>query len=382
MDPGAAWLLTDMLREVVDRGTGYPPETRRSATCPTPSRPPVRREPPTTRRTSGSSATRPISSPASGSGWTSRSGSCAARPAAGWRSPSGPGLCVASTRIGNIRRNGSGRPGRHQTSQPLDRKGGHGRLPVRIRQLHRLLPRFGRADAGLRAAGAAGVGRSDAAPSRPARDPGPAARSTGGGFPRTREAAPGPTLDGCRIPASDAGHHSSITQAHELWSSPQEYGAVAVAGFQAEGSELFDVNGDALGMLATVNRRVVMLDSLPEYLPQAFLAVEDQRFYKHGGVDWRRFGGALLRNVRSGGVQEGGSTITMQLARNLFPEHLPYRSAPSAARRWRCAWRGRSSAASPRTRSWSCTSTTSTWAGRVRHRRRGAAPTSASRPPR
>jgi penicillin-binding protein 1A len=114
-----------------------------------------------------------------------------------------------------------------------------------------------------------------------------------------------------------------------LWFAPCGLGGCAPTSqlheFQAEGSELFDVNGDALGMLATVNRRVVMLDSLPEYLPQAFLAVEDQRFYGHGGVDWRRFGGALVRNVRSGGVQEGGSTITMQLARNLFPEHLPYR---------------------------------------------------------
>ena len=67
------------------------------------------------------------------------------------------------------------------------------------------------------------------------------------------------------------------------------------------------------------------LDSLPDYLPQAFLAVEDRRFYDHGGHRLPpRSSGALVGNVRAGGVAEGGSTITQQLARNLFPEWLPY----------------------------------------------------------
>ncbi|MBV9774440.1 MAG: PBP1A family penicillin-binding protein, partial [Gemmatimonadetes bacterium] len=56
----------------------------------------------------------------------------------------------------------------------------------------------------------------------------------------------------------------------------------------------------------------------------AFLAVEDRRFYQHHGVDWKRFMGALVKNVKARGVAEGGSTITMQLARNLFPKALPY----------------------------------------------------------
>jgi penicillin-binding protein 1A len=114
-----------------------------------------------------------------------------------------------------------------------------------------------------------------------------------------------------------------------LWFGPCGLGGCAPVSqleqFQAEGSQLFDMNGKPFGTLATVNRRVVPLDSLPEYLPQAVLAVEDRRFYQHGGVDWRRFMGALVRNVRARGVEEGGSTITMQLARNLFPEKLDYR---------------------------------------------------------
>jgi penicillin-binding protein 1A len=114
-----------------------------------------------------------------------------------------------------------------------------------------------------------------------------------------------------------------------LWFGPCGLGGCAPVSqleqFQAEGSQIFDREGKPFGTLATVNRRVVPLDSLPEYLPQAVLAVEDRRFYDHGGVDWRRFFGALFRNVKAGGIEEGGSTITMQLARNLFPDQLDYR---------------------------------------------------------
>ena len=114
-----------------------------------------------------------------------------------------------------------------------------------------------------------------------------------------------------------------------LWFGPCGLGGCAPVGdlekYQVEGSQLFDRHGDPFGTLASVNRRVVPLDSLPEHLPQAVLAVEDRRFYQHHGVDWKRFAGALVRNVRARGVEEGGSTITMQLARNLFPDRLDYR---------------------------------------------------------
>lgn len=112
-----------------------------------------------------------------------------------------------------------------------------------------------------------------------------------------------------------------------VWWAPCWMGACApiddMAAYQAEGSELLDIHGQAFGTLASVNRRVVPLDSLPEHLLQAFLAIEDRRFYQHNGVDPVRFGGALTTIVRPGRA-EGGSTITMQLARNLFPDYLPY----------------------------------------------------------
>jgi penicillin-binding protein 1A len=113
-----------------------------------------------------------------------------------------------------------------------------------------------------------------------------------------------------------------------VWFAPCQLGGCApvqnLAEYQAEGSELLDVHGEPFAMLATVNRRIVPVDSLPPHVTQAIIAIEDRRFYEHGGVDFWRLAGALVSNVRAGGVAEGGSTITQQLARNLFPEWLPY----------------------------------------------------------
>jgi penicillin-binding protein 1A len=113
-----------------------------------------------------------------------------------------------------------------------------------------------------------------------------------------------------------------------VWFAPCWMGGCApladLAEYQAEGSQLLDVHEKPFGTLATVNRRVVSLDSLPAYVPQAFVAVEDRRFYEHHGIDMRRLFGALARNVEAGEAAEGASTITQQLARNLFPEWLPY----------------------------------------------------------
>jgi len=86
---------------------------------------------------------------------------------------------------------------------------------------------------------------------------------------------------------------------------------------------LLDRSGRPFADLAPLARRVVPLHSLPQHVAQAFLAVEDQRFFEHGGVDWRRVGGAALANLRAGSFDEGFSTVSMQLARNVFPDRLP-----------------------------------------------------------
>lgn len=90
-----------------------------------------------------------------------------------------------------------------------------------------------------------------------------------------------------------------------------------------EATVVVDRRGGQLGHLYRVNRVVVPLDSMPAYLPAAFIAVEDQRFMKHSGVDWYRVFGAAWTNLRSRRIEEGFSTITMQLARNVFPQRIP-----------------------------------------------------------
>ncbi|HET9134182.1 MAG TPA: transglycosylase domain-containing protein [Gemmatimonadales bacterium] len=80
-------------------------------------------------------------------------------------------------------------------------------------------------------------------------------------------------------------------------------------------------------------RLVVALDDMPEVLVDAVLAIEDQRFLSHHGLDPRRIAGAFVANVRAGGIAEGGSTITQQLAKNLFlsADRTPLRKAREAA---------------------------------------------------
>jgi penicillin-binding protein 1B len=65
-------------------------------------------------------------------------------------------------------------------------------------------------------------------------------------------------------------------------------------------------------------RELVRLEDLPPHLVDAIVAVEDQRFDTHRGVDVRRIGGALLANLRAGGIRQGGSTLTQQLVKNFF----------------------------------------------------------------
>lgn len=90
-----------------------------------------------------------------------------------------------------------------------------------------------------------------------------------------------------------------------------------------EASIIVDHNAEEIGKLYLTRRTVVGLDSMPKHVPAAFIAIEDRRFYDHGGVDWRRVFGAAYSNVKALGIEEGSSTITMQLARNVFPDKLP-----------------------------------------------------------
>ena len=97
-----------------------------------------------------------------------------------------------------------------------------------------------------------------------------------------------------------------------------------LAAYQPGGAPvLLDRYGDVFADLTPVEQEVVPLFEMPAHVPQAFLAVEDRRFYEHRGVDWRRVGGSLMANLKSMGWSQGFSTITMQLARNAFPKTIP-----------------------------------------------------------
>ncbi len=86
----------------------------------------------------------------------------------------------------------------------------------------------------------------------------------------------------------------------------------------SQGGQILDRNGVLLGRLETVRRLNVPLATVPVFVQQAFIAVEDRRFYQHNGTDWRGFVRAFAQNMKSLGIREGFSTITMQAARNTF----------------------------------------------------------------
>src|SRR4051812_45575276 len=87
-------------------------------------------------------------------------------------------------------------------------------------------------------------------------------------------------------------------------------------------SKLYAADGRFIAELGLERRTLLKLDQISPTLRNAFITVEDKRFYSHKGVDFQRIPGAILADIRRRGFAEGFSTITMQLARNIFPERL------------------------------------------------------------
>ncbi|MDN5936844.1 MAG: transglycosylase domain-containing protein, partial [Nitrosospira sp.] len=81
---------------------------------------------------------------------------------------------------------------------------------------------------------------------------------------------------------------------------------------------VYSAEGALIGEFGEERRHVVKLSAAPQRLKQAILAAEDDRFYRHGGVDYTGILRAAYSNFTSGGVRQGASTITMQVARNFF----------------------------------------------------------------
>jgi penicillin-binding protein 1A len=90
-----------------------------------------------------------------------------------------------------------------------------------------------------------------------------------------------------------------------------------------EATRIFALDGSRVADLSPERRVVVDLKDVPNAVSNGFVAVEDRRFWQHDGVDLKGVGRALIRNITSLSVKEGFSTITMQLARQVFSEQLP-----------------------------------------------------------
>ncbi len=80
---------------------------------------------------------------------------------------------------------------------------------------------------------------------------------------------------------------------------------------------IYTADNALIGEFGEEHRDFVPIKDIPEMMKKSLLAIEDKRFYEHNGIDWRRALGAARANL-GGAIRQGGSTITMQVARNFF----------------------------------------------------------------
>jgi penicillin-binding protein 1A len=85
---------------------------------------------------------------------------------------------------------------------------------------------------------------------------------------------------------------------------------------------LYDVHGNTIKSFFEEDRVIVPLDEIPQHLSNAFIAIEDRKFYRHWGLNVFAIGRALAEDIIARRIVRGASTITQQLARNIFPAHV------------------------------------------------------------
>ena len=99
----------------------------------------------------------------------------------------------------------------------------------------------------------------------------------------------------------------------------QPINAASIQNILDESSFIYDSEGNLVEKVHGSNyRTVVPLDQIPKHLQEAVISIEDERFYSHPGVDIKRIGGALIYDIKTRSLAQGASTITMQLAKNLY----------------------------------------------------------------
>jgi len=144
----------------------------------------------------------------------------------------------------------------------------------------------------------------------------------------------GYTVDG-EAHASQLGTFSQSEEAINVHPGPQSYHAQDGATIRVSKGQVESINDDhgqplssyelepllITGLSDDANRtkrRLITYDEIPSNLVQAVLAIEDRRFFEHNGVNYGRLVEAVFRDVTTGQKQQGGSTLTMQLARGFF----------------------------------------------------------------
>src|SRR6185436_1639934 len=99
--------------------------------------------------------------------------------------------------------------------------------------------------------------------------------------------------------------------------------AEALQGYEPrQTSKIFAADGRFMAELGLERRTLVKFADIPPLVKNAFLEIEDKRFYQHHGIDWKRVPSALIADIKARNFNEGFSTLTMQLARNIFPERI------------------------------------------------------------
>ncbi len=100
-----------------------------------------------------------------------------------------------------------------------------------------------------------------------------------------------------------------------------------------QASKVYSSSGEVIGEFYIERRTFIPYYRIPEHVKKAFIAIEDERFYKHHGIDIIAIARAIYRDIRAGRIVQGGSTITQQLAKQLFlkPEKSLSRKIKEAA---------------------------------------------------
>lgn len=86
-------------------------------------------------------------------------------------------------------------------------------------------------------------------------------------------------------------------------------------------SQMINPKGEVVSKLYMENRELVEIKDIPLHVQEAFVAIEDKRFYEHHGLDFLGIARAFIKDILAGAKIEGASTITQQLARNIFLSH-------------------------------------------------------------